>query len=49
MMTTVGFGGVGDFEFGPGFPAAYPVEGRAGLLEEMPVRLRGNLPKNLIR
>ena len=35
-MRTVVFGRLGD----PGFPAAYPVEGRAGLLGEIPVRLR---------
>ncbi|HTU76062.1 MAG TPA: hypothetical protein VMG38_21300 [Trebonia sp.] len=39
-MRTVVFGRMGDPEFDPKFPAAYPVEGRAGLLGEMPVRLR---------
>lgn len=31
---------MGDPEFDPRFPAAYPVEGRVSLLGEMPVRLR---------
>jgi hypothetical protein len=39
-MRTIVFGRMGDPEFDPRFPAAYPVEGRAGLLGEMPVRLR---------
>jgi hypothetical protein len=38
-MRTVVFGGLGDPEFDPRFPSAYPVEGRVGLLGEMPVRL----------
>jgi len=33
------FGRLGDPEYDPRSPAAYPVEGRAGLLGEMPVRL----------
>lgn len=39
-MRTVAFSRLGDPEFEPKFPAAYPVEARAGLLGEMPVRLR---------
>ncbi len=39
-MRTGVFGRLGDPEFDPKFPAAYPVEGRASLLGEMPVRLR---------
>jgi hypothetical protein len=39
-MRTVVFGRLGDPEFDPRFPAAYPVEGRVNLLGEMPVRLR---------
>jgi hypothetical protein len=39
-MQTVVFGGLGDPEFDPESPSAYPVEGRVGLLGEMPVRLR---------
>jgi hypothetical protein len=38
-MRTVAFGRLGDPGHDPRFPAAYPVEGRAGLLGEMPVRL----------
>jgi hypothetical protein len=38
-MRTVALGGLGDPGSDPRFPAAYPVEGRAGLLGEMPVRL----------
>src|ERR1700678_4185502 len=39
-MRTVVFGGQGDPGFDPDFPSAYPVEGRVGLLGEVPVRLR---------
>jgi hypothetical protein len=39
-MRTIVFGKLGDPEFDPKFPAAYPVEGRTSLLGEMPVRLR---------
>jgi hypothetical protein len=39
-MRTVVFGGQGDPGFDPEFPSAYPVEGRVGLLGEVPVRLR---------
>jgi hypothetical protein len=39
-MRTVVFGGLGDPAFDPKLPSAYPVEGRVGLLGEMPVRLR---------
>ena len=39
-VRSVAFGRLGDPEFDPRFPAAYPVEARAGLLGEMPVRLR---------
>jgi hypothetical protein len=39
-MRTIVFGRLGDPEFDPKFPAAYPVEGQVGLLGEMPVRLR---------
>jgi hypothetical protein len=39
-MRTVVFGKLGDPEFDPKFPAAYPVEGRVNILGEMPVRLR---------
>jgi hypothetical protein len=39
-MRTVVSGGMGDPAFDPKLPAAYPVEGRVGLLGEVPVRLR---------
>ena len=39
-MRSVVFGGMGDPEFDPKLPSAYPAEGRVGLLGEMPVRLR---------
>jgi hypothetical protein len=39
-MRTVVFGRPGDPVFDPKVPSAYPVEGRVGLLGEMPVRLR---------
>jgi hypothetical protein len=39
-MRTVVFGRLGDPEFDPKFPTAYPVEGRVNILGEMPVRLR---------
>jgi len=39
-MRTIAFRKLGDPEFDPKFPAAYPVEGRVDLLGEMPVRLR---------
>jgi hypothetical protein len=39
-MRTVVFGGLGDPAFDPKLPSAYPVDGRVGLLGEMPVRLR---------
>jgi hypothetical protein len=39
-MRTVVFGGLGDPEFDPKSPSAYPVEGRVGPLGGMPVRLR---------
>ena len=39
-MRTIAFRRLGDPEFDPRFPAAYPVEGRVDLLGEMPVRLR---------
>lgn len=39
-MRSVVFGGMGDPEFDPKLPAAYPAEGRVGPLGEMPVRLR---------
>ena len=39
-MRTVVFGRLGDPEFDPRLPAAYPLESRAGLLGEVPVRLR---------
>jgi hypothetical protein len=39
-MRTVVFGGQGDPGFDPEPPSAYPVEGRVGLLGEVPVRLR---------
>jgi hypothetical protein len=39
-MRTVVFGRLGAAEFDPESPSAYPVEGRVGLLGEMPVRLR---------
>jgi hypothetical protein len=39
-MRTDAFGGLGDPGFDPESPTAYPVEGRVGLLGEMPVRLR---------
>ena len=39
-MRTIAFSRLGDPEFDPKFPAAYPVEGRVDLLGEMPVRLR---------
>jgi hypothetical protein len=39
-MRTIAFGRLGDPEFDPESPAAYPVEGRANLMGEMPVRLR---------
>jgi len=39
-MRTVAFGKMGDPEFDPKLPAAYPVQARASLLGEMPVRLR---------
>jgi hypothetical protein len=40
IMRTIAFRRLGDPEFDPKFPAAYPVEGRVSLLGEMPVRLR---------
>jgi hypothetical protein len=39
-MRSVVFGGMGDPEFDPKLPSAYPAEGRVGPLGEMPVRLR---------
>jgi hypothetical protein len=39
-MRTVAFGRLDDPEFDPSLPVAYPVEGRVGLLGELPVRLR---------
>src|SRR3984885_12279504 len=39
-MRTDVFGRLGDPEFDPKLPAAYPVEGRVGLLGALPVRLR---------
>ena len=39
-MRTVVFGGLGDPEFDPRSPSAYPAQGRVGLLGEMPVQLR---------
>ena len=39
-MRTIVFGKLGDPEFDPKFPAAYPIEGRVNILGEMPVRLR---------
>jgi hypothetical protein len=39
-VRTVAFSRLGDPEFDPKFPAAYPAEARANLMGEMPVRLR---------
>jgi hypothetical protein len=39
-MRAVVFGRLGDPEYDPRLPVAYPVEGRVGLLGEVPVRLR---------
>jgi hypothetical protein len=46
-MRTVAFSRLGDPEFDPESPAAYPIETEANLMGEMPVRLRAE-GKNLV-